>query len=78
MKSVMAAVQRATSDAMDVTPTVWIGTVSEWNDPRATVDTGSSSIPKIRATAEAAANITVGSVVVVLMQGSLTVIIGTI
>ena len=78
MRSVSAAVKRAAAAATDTTPTFAIGEVTAWTSPRATVNIGSSSIPKIRATQQAAASITVGSTVLVMVHGSLAVIIGTI
>lgn len=78
MKSVAAAVKRAAEDATSAAPTVIIGTVTSWSSPRATVTVGSTSIPNVRATVQAAAGISVSSRVLILVHGSLAVIIGTI
>jgi len=78
MRSVTAAVKRAAEDATDVAPSMVIGTVTAWATPRATVSVGGTSIPKIRATEQAAASISVDSRVVIMIHGSIAVIVGTI
>lgn len=78
MRSVAAAIRRASSSATDTAPSVALGEVTAWASPKATVLIGTSSIPNITATAEAAASITVGSRVLLLIHGSIAVIIGTI
>lgn len=78
MKSVAAAVKRAAESASNDAPSVIIGTVTSWSSPRATVTVGTTSIPKVRATVQAAAGISVSSRVLILVHGSIAVIIGTI
>lgn len=77
-KATAAAVKKAAASAVDTAPTVVIGTVAAWSSPHATVNIGSASIPRIRASAQCLASISVSTRVVVLVQGPVTLIIATL
>jgi len=78
LKSVDAAINRATRDSNDIAASIVTGRVTAWASPRATVTVGTASIPKVRATRETWANMAVDRDVILEIHDNIAVITGTL
>ncbi len=76
--AVVAAVRKAAEKAADAGTHIGIGTVTAWSSPRATVTLNGTSVPSILATVQARSGVSVGTRVVVLTEGAITMIIATL
>jgi len=77
-KATAAAVRKAATNAAGEGCHMAIGTVTAWSSPRATVRFKGSTVPNIMTTVQARAGISVSTKVVVMTDGAMTMIIGTI
>lgn len=77
-KATAAAVRKAAEKAAGEGCHIAIGTVTAWSSPRATVRFKGSTVPSVMTTVQARAGISVSSKVLVMTEGAITMIIGTI
>lgn len=77
-KAAAAAVRKAATFAAGEGCHLAIGTVTAWSSPRATVRFKGSTVPSVMTSVQARSGISVGTKVIVMVDGALTMIIGTI